>query len=625
MQRAIIIGTAGHIDHGKSALVKQLTGTDPDRLREEKERQLTIDLGFAFLTDQIAIIDVPGHEKFIKNMVAGAATVDLALLVIAADDGVMSQTREHLDIMGLLDIPTGIIVITKIDLAEAEWLRLVAEDVRCLVKGSFLEKAPIHQVSAKSGVGISELKDDLIRLARRFQRRTATDLFRMPVDRSFTVKGFGTVVTGSVISGSVSVGKRVELLPAKKEAGVRHMQSHQREVRQVKAGDRAAINLAGIAKEAVRRGDYLGSPGFFESTDLLTVWVQLLPEATSLEFNIRVRIHIGTGEVIGRLRLIGRDRLAGGQAGVAQLKLDQTLSAGFRDRFILRTYSPLHTIGGGMVLEITPEQVRKKDVAYAQHIEVLKDADLKSCIVWLLETADSPLMSKIGSARKFSADLQGVTNTLRELQQNKTVKSVNDGYILTKRLAALKETVLQHLSAFHRSHPLSLGMHPTELFTRLRVAAPLREYLIASLEKEGALCIKAGKIARRDFQVRLNLEQSRRVETLEKRIRQAGFSPPDTGQLQAEFSWSSKNFEQYLGLLKEQGKIVILEQGLVFHKEVIRTGVRKIRDFLEQNQKAVVSTLKDLLGTSRKYALPLLNYYDQIGLTIRKGNNRYLK
>jgi len=575
MQKSVIIGTAGHIDHGKSALVKQLTGTDPDRLKEEKERQLTIDLGFAFLTDHIAIIDVPGHEKFIKNMVAGASTIDLAMLIIAADDGIMPQTREHFNIMQLLGIPAGLVVITKIDLVDEEWLALVEDDVKKLVKDSFLAEAPIHKVSAKSGAGISALKADLIRKAHHFQRASESKLFRLPVDRAFTVKGFGTVVTGSVISGSATVGEQVELLPQNKITTIRHMQSHNRDVKQVKVGDRAAVNLAGIPKKNIERGNYICTPGFFETTDLLTVRVQLLPDAARLDYNSRVRVHLGTGEFLGRLRLIGRDRLDAGQAGVAQLKLAQKISGGFRDPFILRTYSPMHTIGGGRILEIKPQIVKQKDKAYARQLTRLKAADLKDCIRWLLESAASPLIAEREFARKFSVDLKRVSNALRDLQHAKIITRINESYILTKRLQVLKQRVLEKLQAFHSRHPLKLGIRSTELFNQLDASAALRDYLVTSLEQAGAICLSDGRIAHKNFKIRLSAAQSKVIERLEKQVKQAGFSPPSTDQLRSKLSLSASDLEQYLELLQAEDKIVILDQGLVFHQQTVQAGARK--------------------------------------------------
>ena len=369
--QSLIIGTAGHIDHGKSALVKALTGTDPDRLAEEHLRGMTIDIGFAFLNENIAFIDVPGHERFIKNMVTGASTIDVAMLVIAADDGIMPQTREHFEILKLLGIRHGIVVVNKIDLVQPDWLEMVVEDIRQLVEGSFLENAPLFKTSTVSGAGIAELRRFLIELPNQIPEVHSTGLFRLPVDRVFSIKGFGTVVTGTVLSGEIKVGEEIEIMPSGKRAKIRSVQSHNQPLDSVARGQRAALNLVGISKEQIERGMIIAPPGAFVKTNLLTVYIESLPSAPPIEYNDQLRLHLGTGEYIVRIRLIGRDRLFPGKQGVAQIVLDQPISAGFRDHFILRSYSPLVTIGGGIVLENSPEPLRKKNKETAAELERL--------------------------------------------------------------------------------------------------------------------------------------------------------------------------------------------------------------------------------------------------------------
>ncbi len=376
-----IIGTAGHIDHGKTELVKAITGTDTDRLKEEKERGLTIDLGFAFLSDDIAIIDVPGHEKFIKNMVAGVVGIDMALLVVAADDGIMPQTREHFDILRLLNIQKGIIAITKIDLVEKDWIELVESDIRELVKGSFLENAPVFKVSSVTGEGIHRLKEKIFEEIKKIKERDYNRPFRIPIDRSFTIRGFGTVVTGTVFSGKISKNSKVELLPQKRELRIRGIETHGKKVYTAKAGDRAALNIANIEKNEITRGDVLAEPGFFIPVYKIDCKLSLLKSApVPLNNRARVRIHIGTKEGMGRVYFFDRNELYPGESSFAQLRSEVPFITAREDRFIIRRYSPPITIGGGEILDPYPF---RKEKNVNKTIEYLR-------ILCLLYTSPSP-------------------------------------------------------------------------------------------------------------------------------------------------------------------------------------------------------------------------------------------
>jgi len=381
--RQYVVGLAGHIDHGKTALVKALTGIDTDRLKEEKARGITIDLGFAHLSQNITLIDVPGHERLIKNMVAGVSTIDMVLFVIAADDGIMPQTREHLDIVSLLGISKGIFVITKIDLVEPDWIELVEEELRSLLKDSAFENAAILKTSTESGEGITEVKSSLLDTVKELQSRKHDGLFRLPIDRAFSKAGFGSIVTGSVISGKIRVGDTVEILPAKISARIRGLQSHDAQVEGVLAGYRAAVNLAGTDRIDLSRGQVLTEPNYYEPVTSLDAYLQILPNAIRrLKSQMKIRVHIHTSEVLGRLILMEKKELLPGETGLVQIRLDSPVYASYYDRFIIRLFSPQLTVGGGLVLETNPAKFRKrfeKDIV--QNLLKLKDGTVSEVLL----------------------------------------------------------------------------------------------------------------------------------------------------------------------------------------------------------------------------------------------------
>jgi len=622
--KPVIIGTAGHIDHGKSALLKAITGTDPDRLEEEQRRGLTIDIGFAFLSENIAFIDVPGHERFIKNMVTGASTIDMAMLVIAADDGVMPQTREHLDILQLLGIKSGLIVITKTDLASDEWLELMLEDVKKFIKGTFLEKAPIFTVSSVTGEGIEKLKEGILSLSSRFQRKETTGLFRLPIDRVFSLKGYGTIVTGSVISGKITVGDVIEIQPLGEKVRVRGIQSHNRAVDSIIAGHRAALNLQGIEKRSIKRGYSVCTPGYYLPTNLLTCKITLLPSAPTLKYNSRIRIHLGTGEYIARIRLIGRDKIEPGKSAVAQIIFDDTVSAGFRDHFIIRSYSPLSTIGGGIVLDVNPKPLKKKEVDAIVGIQNLIDGDINTCIEWFFQKNNLQIVSESYLARKMSLPLINISENLRILESRKKIIRINRGYISTTTLSQTKEKMLNTLSKFHKENPLMHGIEKLVLFKQIDAIEQIGNWILDTLKNNRKIKIQGDRISLYDFQPELTDKQEETLNKLENEFLKGGFSPPGYEKLLSKISIPENELQELIILLSNQKKILILGKNTIFHKDIIDKGEKLIEEFLKKKGVATVSELKNILGTSRKWAIPLLNYYDQIGLTIRDGDLRRL-
>jgi len=623
--RPVIIGTAGHIDHGKSSLIRALTGTDPDRLAEEKERGMTIDIGFAFLNQDIAFIDVPGHEKFIKNMVTGASTIDTALLVVAADDGIMPQTREHFDILKLLDVRHGLIVITKIDLAEADWVDLVEEDIREMVRGSFLDKAAIFRVSAANGRGVEALKKYLLALPLENRRdAVSTEFFRLPVDRVFSVKGYGTVVTGTIVSGTVKVGDTLELMPSKKTVKVRGIQSHNVAVNTLSAGHRAAINVQGVESGAIERGHFLVTPEAFTPGKILSVFVSLLSVGKTLKYNSPVRVHLGTGEYLARIRLIGRDVLSPNESGIAQLIFQQDVCAGFRDRFILRRYSPMRTIGGGVVLDVTARPLRKRDTAAAEFLKSRLSDSGADLIYKHIENSNRQLVHETELSRNFSMPVPEVRRYLKSLTEEKRIVAVNKYWIASGVYDNLQNDCCEYLQSYHRDNPISPGISKAALQNRLKIAPDLLDILLIDLAAVGRVKIKGDRVSLPEFQVRLTAEQQEFIETVERELRVAGFSPPALKEIFQKSRLPENEVQQLLSCLLDEGRIVQIDRDKFVHADIIRNGERQIRKFLSERKSATVSELKGLLNTSRKWAIPLLNYYDKSGLTTRVGDLREL-
>jgi selenocysteine-specific elongation factor len=600
--RPIIIGTAGHIDHGKSTLIRALTGNDTDRLKEEKQRGMTIDIGFAFLTENIAFIDVPGHERFIKNMVTGASTIDTGLLVVAADDGIMPQTREHLDILSLLNISRGLIVITKIDLADAEWIDLVEEELRELVQGTFLQNAPVFRVSLVKGTGISELKNYFLKLPEHvFDPKIDSELFRLPVDRVFVSKGYGTVVTGSVISGQVSVGDELEILPLQKPIKVRGIQSHNTSVDNISTGHRAAINIQGIEHQQIERGFVLATRGYFKPSKLITCSVSALPSAPDLVYNARVRVHIGTGEYLARIRLIGKDKLIPGESSIAQLVFDREIPAGFQDRFIIRQYSPMITIGGGSVLEVQSAPLRKKDIRAAQSLAALNNANPLTVVRWQLESNPTQVMTEHTLAVRLSCHDDIIQKHLDELKRKGAAVQIENAWFATKFYNNLKLEFLNLIRQYHRQKPLSPGPLKTELFGTVNISPVLGNYLLKQLSDKQRIKIMGDRVTMADFTVDFSEAQQRFINRLDETLQNSAFNPPDLKNIHQSSSLPEKDIQLIIAYLLDQKRIVQIDKDKFLHSEVVKKGMSLIREYLINKNRATVSVLKDVLQTSRKW------------------------
>ena len=628
-----VIGTAGHIDHGKTLLVKGLTGTDTDMAPEEKARGITIELGFAFLGEEATIIDVPGHERFVKTMVAGVSTIDIALLLIAADDGVMPQSREHLDVLQLMGVRRGIIVINKIDLAEEEWLELVEEDVRELVTGSFLEDAEVFRVSALTGAGMEELRTRLLEMVGETEERRQEGPFRLPVDRSFLVKGFGLVCTGTVLSGHLAEGDAVVVQPGGKQLRVRTLQSHGQQVKEVGAGDRAAINLPGVEQGEIARGDLLAEVGLFEPTYMLDARLQLLATCPKeMTQYTRVRLHLGTREVMARVVLLDLTVLMPGESALVQLRLESPVVGVWGDRFVIRRYSPALTIGGGTVLEPHPVRHRQNESGVAERLKALEGKETVQAVEAKLVLARDDAVDVRSLAGDLGLSLENVRQATAELVSAGRAVKVQvdgaDGLVHSERWQLLVERAGETLAAFHEGNPLKTGLNREELRVLVgrRIPSSLFEQVLKEMENQGLVAQEGSAVRATTHQIRFSSEEDEMRKTIEEALQAADLSSmPDAGELASRLGTGKDAVEQILRALQRLGSVAFLEGGLVLHQATLEAVKEKLRDHLQQNGEITVSQFRELIGSNRRYALGLLNRFDEEGLTLRNGDVRSLR
>jgi len=628
----VVVGTAGHIDHGKTSLVKALTGTDTDRLPEEKARGITIDLGFAFLEESggltIEIVDVPGHERFVKNMLAGVGGIDLAMLVIAADEGVMPQTREHLAICSLLRIKAGLIALTKADLIEADWLELVREDVAGAVRGTFLEGAPIVPVSSKTGQGLDDLRAALRSLAASVPQRGTDELPRLPIDRVFTVRGFGTVVTGTLTAGALAADDRVEVYPKRAEAKIRGLQAHGHPVASARAGQRTAINLQGLERTAIARGDVVGLPGTLVASSLVDGTLELLPEAPRpVKTRTRVRFHVGTSEIMARALLLDRPELAPGDTAFARFRLEAPLVARPGDRFVVRSYSPIVTIGGGTLLDVDPPRFKRKGPALVAHLELLQTGSPEVVLEEHIRHVGAGGVRLTTLSGRVPFGPERLRALLEGLQATGRVISVDrDWFIHPDSFARLRGLVVDELSAFHRANPLKPGMSREELRGRAGAADErVFAFLVSSLGAEGVVKTERDKARLASHEVRLSPEQQRVVDALEGEFSRAEAAPPSAEEALGRAGVTGDEEHELFQVLVQSGKLVRVKDSLFFHAQALDSIQTKLVALLRERKEIGPSDIKDLLGISRKYAIPLLEFFDQRRVTARVGERRILR
>ncbi len=628
----VVIGTAGHIDHGKSSLVQRLTGRDPDRLREEKERGMTIDLGFAPWTLPggrcVGIVDVPGHERFIKNMVAGASGVDCVLLVVAADDGVMPQTREHLEILGLLGIERGMIAMTKIDLVDEELREFALEDIREFVSGTFLAEAPIVPVSAITGEGIDSLVSTLAGIVEHVSSREIGDLFRLPIQRVFSSKGHGTVVTGIPVSGSVEAGDVLEVLPGGATGKVRGLQAYNDVVERVRAGHSSALNLSEIDYKAVRRGQVVATPGAFAVASRIEARLEYLgTNAKLLRDREPVRFHVGTIEVVGEVVLLEAPRLAPGESCFVEIRLSEPCVVAPGDRFILRRASPLVTLGGGVVLGTTEYPLKRKKAWVLDRLQ-RREAALGSPQAYVEEVlrgSREPIAFADLRARAHRTKA-ALEQDLEELRARGAALTIAGGRSVHGDVAeAARSRVLDVLARLHQREPLVPTHSKASLLQATGLERSLFEAVLEELHHRGAIVIeKGGWIRRSDFQVQLDDGQERLLGQLEARFLQSGFTPPSRADISRDVA--ARDLARLLDLLEKQGRLTRLSSDIVLHADIVARARQTLVQQAEASGGQVdIPALRDALQTSRKYLIPLLELFDREGLTKRIGDRRVLK
>ncbi|MBI4851493.1 MAG: selenocysteine-specific translation elongation factor [Acidobacteria bacterium] len=624
----IIIGTAGHIDHGKTSLVKALTGIDADRLKEEKQRGITIDIGFADLVIddcRFGFVDVPGHERFVKNMLAGAHGIDLVILVIAADEAVMPQTKEHFDICRLLEVKTGLTVLTKADLVDEELLELAKDEVRDFVSNSFLASAPIIPLSCKTGQGITELKDELLKLANKVTSKNTLAVSRLPIDRAFTIKGFGTVVTGTLTSGELEIGQELEILPGKVQTKVRGIQVHNLSAEKAFAGQRSAINLQGISLEEVGRGQVLVPAKRFQVTSILDVELELLPNLTkSLTQRTRVRLHHETSEIMARVVLLGGSELIPGEKMFAQLRLEEPTFALPGDRFIVRSYSPQITIGGGRIIDALPSKHRLKDLKAVEWLRKLADSNEMEKIALFVEMSGIKAMS-VADIRERT----GLTDTLlnKELSSltslGRLLKSDSQQvYFLAKTAyEQLKVEFLKLVRDFHKREPLQVGINREEVREKIGFTQEIFKLVLERLALEKLIVSEKDLLRLASHQISLSSEDEQVKKQMETKFKEVNFQARTYDEVMKEFRLDQNKLRKiYQLLVNEQNLVKIAD--FVFHKEAINEIIERIKGQKAKNTKLDVATFKDLTGLSRKYAIPLLEYLDTQKITRRVGNDR---
>ena len=611
----VVIGTAGHIDHGKTAFVKALTGTDTDRLAEEKARGMTIDLGFAFLNDSVTIIDVPGHEKFIRNMVAGVSTINIALLVVAADDGIMPQTREHLLILKLLNIPQCVVALSKTDLAEdAEWLNLIELEIRELTNGVF-NSVDVVRTSVQTNEGIEELKHLLETRAAAVQQSEEESFFRLQADRVFSMTGFGTVVTGTVISGGLKKGDSVDVLPGNISVKVRGIQSHGADVESVQRGDRAAVNLSGVEAEKVFRGSELAAPGKLQAESKFTAHIQLTADMKKeLEHLQRVRVHLGTAEVMARVYLTSNKKMTAGSSANVIIELEQPAVMASEDRFVMRSYSPMHTIGGGTVLTtFIPKGVKIK--------EWVSELDLG------LEKRFEQLVTtfKLNPKTVFEwgKAMQMIDNNVRDLVKKTGLNTSRRSFIYSdENLNTCSELIVKSLEQYHEKNPLRKAMSTDVLQQETRLSEKWLTELLGIMEKDASIRSAGTGVALASHKVELAGGTAELSGKMEKGLRENGFTPMTTKKLSGMLHKAENDVLEILHVLKSAGNVLEIENGVWMHGENMAKLRQSLKGHFDSQNEMNVADFKRMTSLTRKFAIPVLEYCDKQGWTERNGNLR---
>jgi selenocysteine-specific elongation factor len=632
--KQIILGTAGHIDHGKTSLVKALTGVDTDRLKEEKERGITIELGFTFLDLpsglRLGIIDVPGHEKFVKHMVAGAWGIDLVALIIAADEGVMPQTREHLDICTLLRVKKGLVVLTKIDLVDRELLDLVTEEVTDAVKNTFLRDAPVLRVSSTTGEGIPELIAVIDRLAAEMEERPSEGLLRLPIDRVFVMKGFGTVVTGTLVSGSLSSGEAVQILPSGLEGKVRNLQVYNEAVEKAMAGQRTAVNLQGVESSSVERGEVLVRPRTLTPTRVIDAYLNYLPSAPrALRHRANLRFHIGTSLTTASLFLLDRDELAPGEGGFVQVRLDHPVVAMPQDRFVIRGSSAIQTMGGGVVLDTHPDKHRRHAPSVIQRLTFLRDGSGQEVLGQHIMSSGMGGITFAELQSRVAIPPKEIQTTLKEMIDRGDLLLIDPEktkVIHRDHYRGLCEMVLAQLSEFHQRFPMRSGLVKEELRTKLPMELDVKlfQILLNALIQAGKIVLERDKLRLTEHRVS-STDEKGLVKRVEAVVLKAGLQPPSPRELAEEWSDGEEEVRAAFDHLVHEGVLIKIKNGMYFHRVPFERLKEQLIAFLKVHREITTPQFKEITAVSRKFAIPLIEYFDQIKLTLRLGDKRVLR
>ncbi len=630
----VIMGTAGHIDHGKTTLIKALTGIDCDRLVEEKKRGITIELGFAFIDLdsglRLGVIDVPGHERFVKNMVSGASGIDFVLLVIAADEGVMPQTREHLDVCTLLGVKTGLVALTKMDMADPEWLELVQEDVADYLKNTFLKDAPVVPVSAHTGEGLPGLLENIRKISREFKPQRRSDLFRLPMDRIFTMRGHGTVITGTTVSGRTSVGDEIMVYPQKISSKVRSIQVHGEQAGESQAGMRTAINLHGLEVEDLDRGFVLARPGTLfpsKAWDLELTHLESAPRP--LKHRTQVHFHHGAKEVLARIYLLDRDKLEPGESCVCQIRFEDHMAGVYGDRCVLRSYSPLRTIAGARIINPLARKI-KRFSSQVQILEKLAEARAEELIQVQLELvgiSGLSLSQLVILTDLENKELQKKLQVMGGRQEVFLVDKENRIYVGGEVVARLEQDMLEQLGELHRKHPMRQGASRGELAGKWAREIPekLFFFVLERLVRAERIISDQEYYRLPEHRVSLAADQEKLKEKIAGTYAQSGIQPPTVKKLLEDLNLDMKEVSPVLKLLQDEKFLVKISEELYFSSEAVEKLKQKIISFLRENEEMGPVEFKELTGLSRKYAIPLMEFMDKEKLTIRIGDKRKLR
>ena len=615
-----VLGTAGHVDHGKSVLVHALTGIDPDRLREEKERAMTIDLGFAWLKlpsgREVGIVDVPGHERFVKNMLAGVGGIDLALLIVAANEGVMPQTKEHLAILDLLEIKRGIVVITKKDLVDEEWLSLVTLEIEEVIEPTILCGAPVVAVSALTGEGLPNLISTIEQLLDSTEPRKDISRPRLLIDRIFTMSGSGTVVTGTLLDGSLSRGQEVEIVPVGLKSRLRELQTHKARIDTAEPGSRVAANLVGIATSQLKRGDVLTNPGWLLPTTMLDAKLRLLPYLRHpLRHNATVSFHVGAVEVMAKVRILEKDTLEPGDTAWIQLTLAEPVAAVKGEHFIIR--SPVETLGGGTIIDPHASRHRRFRPAIMQSLEAKEKGTAQEVIMVILETKQP--LEKAALLARCELPSNEAQPAIEDLIQQKKVVGIGQGeyrlFFTGTGWERLVEKAAAIVQDYHRRFPVRSGMPKAELASKLKLTTQYSASALQSLFREGVLVEEGTAVRHASYRINLTKEQQARVDTFLQSLARNPYAPP--GDLIPE--------PDLLNLLVEQGRVVKVSDGVVFAASAYDEMVKRITAYIKEHGRVTLAEVRDMFNTSRKYAQSLLEYLDEKGITRRVGDERVLR